>query len=199
MKPNDDELEAKILEVRLWLDTDFLSMDGATHLYDSTKVLWAIDQLEEVAAMLRAMKGRVKIKVNSQRAINAKVHLLALKANDRGTVYGPWLDDLIRMMDEIIVFDDDFYSHGLAALDPAPDQGETSTLTELYKLHGYKHGGRAAPDHSEWNAAIEAAKVEAHKIQNAVLLAHDDGRHMIAFAVEKAINALKKGPRHDDH
>ena len=147
--PTDDELEA--MAVRL--------EDGrvCSRAQNSCRNgYWML----EAAAMLRACKGRVKSRICKECDGNGKRHFM------RQTPHGP-VDDA----DECRACEGEGI---LAALDPAPDQGERQAY-----IKGTQSG---------WDAAIEAA-VKVIDARKSVL--------EVGTELSDRVRTLKKGPAHE--
>ena len=167
MHPTDDQLEA----TAQWLDDLPCCEDGPRETTER-----CIQCERSVAEMLRACKGRARVKPlewhggsgNYPRwhatglAFTAKIERHSWQGD-----YGLFIDKFAKG------------AHDTLEAAKAAAQADY----EARILYALEH----APDHSEWNAAIEAAAAVANQMPN---LAHPS-------EVVAALRALKKGPRHD--
>ena len=155
MRPTDDELEAIAIRIER---------------YDSLNVR------KQTAAMLRACKGRVRVK---------PLEWVDLHAD--GSRYDVTFDHLLGYCDSIHGLQDDTYHSRLgafptleAAKAAAQADYETRTLAAL----------EPAPDQGEWDAAIEAAAKVAGDYTALFCEA-------AALRVSKLIRTLKKDQTND--
>ena len=157
MKPTDDELEAMATK-----------LDGKVH-----NMIEAHAQMEDAAAMLRACKGRGRVKPLYLTTILKHAFLSGVVAARNIPAGDPC--DGPALWAEYEPYEPGSYTRILAALEPAPD-------------------------HAEWDAAIEAAIVNLKTYaphQDDTGPEHDIGYAAGYHTALNRLSALKKGPRHD--
>ena len=165
-RPTDDELEAvavRLDHARLTMTNDDRSRQGTDK---RARFINRLDAMTDAAAMLRACKGRVRVKPlvweyhpAGKIAAPPTGHAYIIDTRMKGRCYSVKGFNPKREFDSLdeakAAAQADYEARILAALEPAPD-------------------------HSDWNAALEAAaKVANH------------------YQCSDKIRALKKGPDHE--
>ena len=187
--PTDDELEALVAR----LEDGRVCSPAQNHCRNGYLML-------EAAAMLRACKGRVRVKPLEWRSIGRDrvaetmigEYVVSLDVFQVGGTAYLWVAGQVygddhhsehkNMYEAKAAAQADYEARILAALDPAPDHAEKQAYIE-----GTQSG---------WDAALQAARNACMKLRHSDDLENDDQRVGVLECV-LAIVELKKGPPND--